>query len=135
MTSILRESLYTIKLFTALFFVVMSISFVHGQSLSDIQNVKVDNLSDAQIEQLIKRAESSGMSEQQLEAMARERGMPATEVAKLRARVNQIRSKGGLQSVTPNTQMSQSRQWIQEDDFREDRTEAEKPYQKRRKNI
>jgi len=100
MTSILRESLHVIKLFTALFFVVISVSLVQGQSLSDIQNVKVDNLSDAQLEQLIKRAESSGMSEQQLEAMARERGMPATEVAKLRTRINQIRSGGGSNAAT-----------------------------------
>ena len=66
-----------------------------AQSLADIQNIKVDNLSDAQVEQLIKRAESSGISEQQLETMARERGMPASEIAKLRARINQLRSGGG----------------------------------------
>jgi len=115
MTSILRESLYAIKLVTALFFVVISVSLVQGQSLSDIQNVKVDNLSDAQIEQLIKRAESSGMSEQQLEAMARERGMPATEVAKLRTRINQIRNKGGMNGKSEGTQSAPTRQWIQYD--------------------
>ncbi|MCY2687767.1 SLBB domain-containing protein [Salinimicrobium sp. TH3] len=63
-----------------------------GQSLQDIQNVKVDNLSDAQIEQLIQRAESSGLSEDQLEVMARERGMPAIEVAKLRQRIMKLKS-------------------------------------------
>nr|WP_317168935.1 SLBB domain-containing protein [Lunatibacter salilacus] len=63
-----------------------------GQSLQDIQNVKVDELSDAQIEQLIRRAESSGMNEQQLEAMARERGMPASEVSKLRQRIQSLKS-------------------------------------------
>lgn len=63
-----------------------------GQSLSDIQDLKVDNLSDAQIEQLIKRAESSGMNETQLAAAAGERGMPASEVAKLRKRIGDLRS-------------------------------------------
>jgi len=63
-----------------------------AQSLQEIQNIKVDNLSDAQIEQLLKRAEASGMNEQQFEAMARERGMPAIEVAKLRQRIQQLRS-------------------------------------------
>lgn len=63
-----------------------------GQSLSDIQDLKVDNLSDAQIEQLIKRAESSGMNETQLAAAAGERGMPASEVAKLRKRIGELRS-------------------------------------------
>lgn len=65
---------------------------VEAQSLQNIQNLKVENLSDAQIEQLIKRAESSGMNEQQLEAMAMERGMPAEEVFKLRQRIQEIRS-------------------------------------------
>ncbi|UJP63376.1 SLBB domain-containing protein [Mongoliitalea daihaiensis] len=67
---------------------------VLAQSLSDIQNVKVDNLSDAQIEQLIKRAEASGMNEQQLIAMARERGMPSSEISKFQRRVNSLRNKG-----------------------------------------
>lgn len=73
-------------------FFLFALTFVaQSQSLQDIQNLKVDNLSDAQIEQLIRRAESSGMTEQQLESMARERGMPATEVTKLRQRIQELR--------------------------------------------
>ncbi len=82
-------------------FVLIFLFFVGsgwGQSLQDIQNVKVDELSDAQIEQLIRRAESSGMNEQQLEAMARERGMPAIEVSKLRQRINSLRFSGASQA-------------------------------------
>lgn len=70
-----------------------------SQSLSDIQNLKVDDLSDAQIEQLIKKAESSGISVSQIESLARERGMPAVEAAKLRNRINSLQmavsSNGG----------------------------------------
>lgn len=84
----MKKILFVIILFTAQF-------VVHAQSLSDIQNIKVDNLSDAQIEQLIKRAEAQGLNEQQLEAMAIERGMPMSEVAKLRQRINALRSGGG----------------------------------------
>nr|WP_317046443.1 SLBB domain-containing protein [Algoriphagus chordae] len=61
-----------------------------SQSLSDIQNLKVDDLSDAQIEQLIKRAEASGVSVGQIESLARERGMPAVEAAKLRNRISAL---------------------------------------------
>ncbi|MFO7825449.1 MAG: SLBB domain-containing protein [Cyclobacterium sp.] len=64
----------------------------YGQSLQDIQNLKVDELSDAQIEQLIRRAESSGMNEAQLEAMARERGMPPAEISKLTQRIQMLKS-------------------------------------------
>lgn len=74
----------------------------YSQSLMDIQNVKVDNLSDAQIEQLVKRAESSGLNEQQLEAMALERGMPMSEVSKLRQRINSLKS-GGSKSNNQGT--------------------------------
>lgn len=65
---------------------------VEAQSLSDIQNIQVDNLSDAQIEQLIKRAEASGLTSNQLVGMARERGMPAAEAMKLSQRISQLQS-------------------------------------------
>lgn len=79
-----------------------------GQSLQDIQNVKVDDLSDAQIEELIKRAQSSGLSEQQFESMARERGMPAIEVGKLRRRIQQLRS--GSRAESKQGQVQRERQ-------------------------
>lgn len=77
---------------------------VQGQNLADIQNLKVDNLSDAQIEQLIKRAEASGLSKSQLESLARERGMPAGEVAKLRDRINSLETSafGPNSNGSPN---------------------------------
>lgn len=84
--------------------------FIFAQSMSDIASIKVDNLSDAQVERMIKQAESTGMNEQQLIAMARERGMPAGEVSKLQARINAIRSgRMGSGNNTPNTQ-NQGRQ-------------------------
>ncbi|SDZ05424.1 SLBB domain-containing protein [Rhodonellum psychrophilum] len=79
------------QLFTTLIFILF-FQLSMGQSLSDIQNLKVDNLSDAQIEQLIKRAEASGMNEMQLTAAAAERGMPISEVTKLRRRIEELRS-------------------------------------------
>jgi protein involved in polysaccharide export with SLBB domain len=135
MTTNFREAFQFIKLSLTLLVFVIAIGIANGQSLSDIQNVKVDNLTDAQIEQLIKRAETSGMSEQQLEAMARERGMPATEVAKLRIRINQIRNKGGIQSDSTSPQTSQSRQWIQEGGFSDDIIEEEEPLTEEEKKI
>jgi protein involved in polysaccharide export with SLBB domain len=79
-------------------FFVLIVFSLQGQSLSDIQNLKVDNLSDAQIEQLIKKAEASGLSPNQLETLARERGMPASEAAKLRQRINSLQSSLGNNS-------------------------------------
>ncbi|WP_288372757.1 SLBB domain-containing protein [uncultured Algoriphagus sp.] len=82
----------------ALLAVLISFS-IQAQSLSDIQSVKVDNLSDAQIENLIKRAESNGLTTNQLVALARERGMPATEAAKLQQRIQQLQT----QAQSPNS--------------------------------
>src|SRR5690606_13843151 len=65
----------------------LMIGSVWSQSLSDLKNLKVDNLSDAQIERLIKRAESSGLTSAQMEAMAREQGLSSTEANKLRERI------------------------------------------------
>ncbi|MFN3802803.1 SLBB domain-containing protein, partial [Belliella pelovolcani] len=91
-----------------LFFFIQSL--VVAQSVSDIGSVKVDNLSDAQVERMIKQAEATGMNEQQLIAIARERGMPAGEVSKLQARINAIRSgRMGSGNNTPNAQ-NQGRQ-------------------------
>jgi protein involved in polysaccharide export with SLBB domain len=57
-------------------------------------DVKIDQLSDAQILQMIKQAESIGYTEAQLEQMASARGMKAEEIQKLRARVTKLRSSG-----------------------------------------
>ncbi|WP_245947046.1 SLBB domain-containing protein [Algoriphagus yeomjeoni] len=88
-----------------------------SQSLSDIQNLKVDNLSDAQIEQLIKRAESSGLSTNQLTALARERGMPASEAAKLSQRISALQMTVSSPGTGQNTSDSRSINGFQETDM------------------
>jgi len=87
----IRKFIQNLKFAPILFcFFIGSIGF--SQSIQNIQNLKIDELSDAQIEQLITRAESSGMNELQLEAMAREKGMPASEINKLRLRIEALKS-------------------------------------------
>jgi protein involved in polysaccharide export with SLBB domain len=71
-------------------FFVLLLGAVWAQNLSDLRNLKVDNLSDAQIEQLIKRAESSGLTSSQMEAMAREQGLSPIEANKLRTRIMEL---------------------------------------------
>lgn len=85
-----------------------------SQSIQDIQNLKVDELSDAQIEQLIKRAESSGMNEIQLEALARERGMPASEITKLRQRIESLKSGNSEEADKNNTSRNNQREVVGE---------------------
>lgn len=56
----------------------------------DFSTIKVDKLTDAQVKQFINRAKSTGMTMQQLEAQAISRGMPYSEVLKLRERIASI---------------------------------------------
>ena len=69
-------------------------------SQSDLSQIQVDQLTDEQVASFYKKAEESGMSEQQLEAAALQRGMPATEVEKLRKRIEKLRN--GKASTSDN---------------------------------
>ena len=67
-------------------------------SQTNYADVKVDDLTDTQIRQLMQRAESVGYNDAQLEQMAAAQGMNATEIQKLRLRVEKIRKQEGGQS-------------------------------------
>lgn len=70
----------------------MALPDLHGQSLSsaDLTTINVDDLSDDQLINYMKQAESSGYTQAQLEAFARQRGMSETQIAKLRTRISQL---------------------------------------------
>jgi protein involved in polysaccharide export with SLBB domain len=57
------------------------------QGQFDFRTVKVDELQDSQIRQLVNRARSEGMSLRELETQALSRGMPHNEVIRLRERI------------------------------------------------
>lgn len=62
----------------------------------------VDNLSDKQIEAFLKEAESRGLSEAQIEAAALANGYSAQDIAKVRERINRL--KTGTTEVRASTQ-------------------------------
>ncbi|PWS28163.1 capsule biosynthesis protein [Pedobacter yonginense] len=68
-------------------------------SAQNYANVKVDELSDAQILQLMKKAESAGYNDAQLEQMAAAQGMKSDEIQKLRLRVDKVRKQGSAVKV------------------------------------
>jgi protein involved in polysaccharide export with SLBB domain len=92
------------KVLTVLsFLVIIIVTKVSAQT--NYSDVKVDELTDAQIRQLIQRAESVGYNDAQLEQMAAAQGMNAAEISKLRTRVEKIRKEGTNTSgsVEPKT--------------------------------
>nr|WP_068893233.1 SLBB domain-containing protein [Pedobacter panaciterrae] len=86
------------NIFTALLFFFAIILSQSAFSQTNYADVKVDDLTDTQIRQLIQRAESVGYNDAQLEQMAAAQGMNATEIQKLRLRVEKIRKQDGGQN-------------------------------------
>ncbi|WP_214228842.1 SLBB domain-containing protein [Pedobacter sp. B4-66] len=85
------------NIFTAFLFFFAIVFSQMAFSQTNYADVKVDDLTDTQIRQLIKKAESIGYNDAQLEQMAAAQGMNATEIQKLRLRVEKIRKQDGDQ--------------------------------------
>lgn len=92
------------------FLIVLSSGFLESpqaqaQSMADIANIRVDELSDEQIKELIRRANEAGITELELLQMAKLRGLPTAEVDKLRKRIEELElssSSKGRASATPS---------------------------------
>ena len=89
------------KLIFSIVFFTIGISF--SSFAQNYANVKVDELSDAQILQMIKKAESVGYSEVQMEQMAVAQGMKQDEIQKLRLRVEKVKKQGSAGAVQVDT--------------------------------
>lgn len=67
---------------------------VHAQASlfnsNDLSNVNIDNYSDDDLNAMLKKATESGMSESQLLKLVSDRGLPETEITKLRNRLQLI---------------------------------------------
>lgn len=83
-----------LRILLLFFFFVIGSTTLLAQSLSDIGKVKVDMLSDAQLQEMLQRAKDNGLNESQVVTMARERGMPLAEVGKLQQRLAKLKQGG-----------------------------------------
>tara|TARA_R110001592_G_scaffold119404_1_gene322427 strand:- start:23884 stop:26463 length:2580 start_codon:yes stop_codon:yes gene_type:complete len=84
------------------FIIIFSGSAVEAQSLGgmDLKSVKVDELSDEQILNYIRQAEDRGLTQSQLEVLARQQGVSESEISKLRRRVEALRSGANNSNVS-----------------------------------
>lgn len=76
------------------------------------RNVRVDDLSDATIIEMIKKAQSTGYSDAQFEQIAAAQGMSMEEVQKLRIRVEKIRKQGAIGNTSVATSNNTGRQLV-----------------------
>lgn len=83
------------KVISAIFFSIAVLFSTNVSAQTNYSDVKVDELSDTQVRQLMQRAESIGYNDAQLEQMAAAQGMQQGEIVKLRARVAELRKQGG----------------------------------------
>ncbi|MEE1946840.1 SLBB domain-containing protein [Pedobacter sp. KR3-3] len=101
----MKQKITVLFLFAFLFLFQLAV-----QAQSTYADTKVDQLSDAQILQMIKQAESMGYTEAQLEQMATARGMKTEEIQKLRLRVTKLKGQGTT-SQTENKSISTGREY------------------------
>lgn len=74
-----------IKLFSVAFFV-----FINGITFGQKATPKVDELSDEQVQAFFQKAQASGLSENQIEKAALVQGFTASDIAKMRERLNKL---------------------------------------------
>ena len=91
-------------------------TFVFAQQSVDLNTIRVDQLSDDQIEELVKRAQDAGLSSTDFLMMAQMRGMPSGEVEKLRSRIEGL-TVGSSKSRSTNASKRSSREQIDINDI------------------
>lgn len=95
--------------FALLILLIGTIPSAFAQQNTDLTTIKVDELSDNQVEELVNRANEAGLSVDDFLQMAQLRGMPAPEVEKLRNRIGEL-NLGGPTSRTSNASKREPRQ-------------------------
>ena len=90
------------KILAVLLFVCSIFIFQTAIAQTNYSDVKVDDLTDAQVRQLMQRAESVGYNDAQLGQMASAQGMQPAEVQKLELRVQKLKKQDSDSGKTSN---------------------------------
>lgn len=111
------KSIHKITYFLVLLcFWALSPTLVFAQQNVDLNSIRVDQLSDDQIEELVKRAQDAGLSTTDFLMIAQMRGMPSGEVEKLRSRIEGL-SVGSSKSRSTNASKRSAREQIDLNDI------------------
>ena len=66
-----------------------------AQVITDVSQMKASQISDAQLKQYLQQAADRGLTDDQVEAELVRRGLPPSEIAELKLRIQQIRQSNG----------------------------------------
>ncbi|HEX8315928.1 MAG TPA: SLBB domain-containing protein, partial [Flavisolibacter sp.] len=91
-----------LRVFVVVLFSLVCLS-VHAQLPADLSTFKSSQLSDNQLQQYLAQAKASGVSVDQLEAEFLRRGLPQTEMAELKVRIQQLESGVSSQIEVPSS--------------------------------
>lgn len=86
--------------FALIVLLIGSVPQTNAQQTTDLTTLKVDELSDEQVAELLKRANEAGLGVDEFLQMAQLRGMPSTEAEKLRLRIQDLDSSGSAKRTT-----------------------------------
>ena len=75
----------------SVFLFCFSIQRTSAQNLQNISTVNVDDISDAQLTQMLRQAQDAGLSDTQVLQKAAAQGMPENQVRKLQDRISNLR--------------------------------------------
>jgi protein involved in polysaccharide export with SLBB domain len=92
-----------IKLIKSFFLVFLCIS-VHAQLPADMSRIKSSDISDAQLQEFVQKAQASGQSETQIVQEFSRRGMPASEISAIRTRLASLASSAPISSSNVQVQ-------------------------------
>ncbi len=95
--------------FALITLLIANIPSAFAQQNTDLTTIKVDELSDDQVEELVNRANEAGLSVDDFLQMAQLRGMPSSEVEKLRNRISGL-DLGGSKTRSANASRREPRQ-------------------------
>jgi len=96
--------------FTLLAFLGLAVPQAFSQVNADLTQLKVDDLTDEQVKELVSRATEAGLSTEDFLQMAQLRGMPASEVVKLKNRIESLDQMGSGSRQTTTASKREPRQ-------------------------
>lgn len=131
------------SLLALLLFFSISLPVLAQVNRQNLNNIRVDELSDDQVRNFMRQAEASGMGDAQLEQMVQARGMRPEEAKKLRERVEKLKKDTKKQSSDIDPNKAQTKTGGREMNFEQDstsvqndpETEAEKAFNELRSKI
>ena len=102
-----------------LFFLLLSVGFslslsaqVQNLNLEQLAYINVDQLSDEQIQSFWEKAQAQGYSITDLETAARVKGVPVSQITKLRQRIMTLSTTAKRKTTTPSSKPASSDQEV-----------------------